>query len=701
ARFSGIGIMFANGIFGVDLDDIGDELADYQNGADDNVVGEFIHGLKSYAETSVSGAGIHILCKGQLPPGGRRRGKFEFYESGRCFIVTGQRCAAYKTIRDCSEAIKPLHDKYIGAAAGTAPTAGKKALQPLTLSDDELISLIQKSKQADLFSYLWAGSAEPAYPSQSEADMALCNILAFWTRKDAGRMDSLFRQSGLMRPKWDEKRGAKAYGSITVEAAIKNCSAVYEKPPKYQVFIGTAPSQQEKKPYKRYTFSDTGNAQRYRDRYHETLLYNYTAKAWMYYDEFKWVQDGTGQHKRLADEFIAAYRAGLQDYLDNLPLGGEAKNESMTYLANFHYLLSNKGKKNMLAEAAHMLQVQSAAFDRHAHLLNTQSGTVNLMTGELAGHSRLDMISKMAPCEYSDKGDTPRWTSFLDEIFGGDQELIRYIQKAVGYSLTGLTDERCAFFCFGTGRNGKSTLMNVLSDLLGDYAINIQPETIMARQRQAGPSSDIARLKGARFVTTSEPNEGARINEGLLKQLTGGDKVTASKKYENEFEFLPEFKLWMLTNHKPVIRGTDLGIWSRIHLIPFKVQIPEDQVDFRLKDKLREEMPGILAWAVEGCLLWRKEGLTKPAAVMAASGEYMTEMDVLSAFMDACCEDGGEADAGELFKAYIAWAKEGNEFVMSSTKFGRVSAFCCYSQINLSCPCVTKNKITGSRDSNG
>jgi putative DNA primase/helicase len=207
--------------------------------------------------------------------------------------------------------------------------------------------------------------------------------------------------------------------------------------------------------------------------------------------------------------------------------------------------------------------------------------------------------------------------------------------------------------------------------MLGDYAVNIQPETIMVRQAQAGPTSDIARLKGARFVTTVEPNEGARLNEGLIKQLTGGDKVTASKKYEDEFEFKPEFKLWMATNHKPVIRGTDLGIWSRIRLIPFKVQIPDEKIDRQLKFKLREEMPGILAWAVEGCLLWRREGLKQPQSVLEASREYRGEMDVLSAFIDACCMEGGETDAGDLFRAYIEWAKESNEFEMSSTRFGR------------------------------
>ena len=181
ARFSGIGFMFANGIFGVDLDDCGNEIEDYRNGIDDNIVGEFVHSLKSYTEYSVSGKGIHIICKGALPPGGRRRGAVEMYDAARYFIVTGERCAEYKTIRNCTEAIKPLHDKHIGGSSGTAPTTGIKLMLPLNLSDAEIIRMAEDSKQGAMFKDLWAGNYTPYYTSQSEADLTLCNILAFWT----------------------------------------------------------------------------------------------------------------------------------------------------------------------------------------------------------------------------------------------------------------------------------------------------------------------------------------------------------------------------------------------------------------------------------------------------------------------------------------------------------------------------------------
>ena len=182
--------------------------------------------------------------------------------------------------------------------------------------------------------------------------------------------------------------------------------------------------------------------------------------------------------------------------------------------------------------------------------------------------------------------------------------------------------------------------------------------------------SDIARLKGARMVTTVEPNEGMRLDEGLIKQLTGGDPVTARFQYSSEFEFTPEFKIWMATNHKPIIRGTDTGIWRRIHLIPFTVQIPEDKVDRNLPYKLRKELPAILRWAVDGYYLYKKEGLKKPAAVLSAISEYRREMDVISSFLSDCCTIGeGEIQSNQLYNAYCGWATDNGEYRMSHTKF--------------------------------
>jgi putative DNA primase/helicase len=670
-KFSGIGFMFANGYFGVDIDHAEDAIADLIGGGMDNIVAEFIHTLQSYAEYSVSGKGIHILCRGALPSGGRRRGNVEMYDSARFFVVTGNMAGEYADIACCTDRIKPLHEKYIGG--GQAPTTGPQNTAALSLTDDEILSLAGKSKLGKTFSDLYAGRWEAYFPSQSEADMALCNMLAFWTGRDEQMMDKLFRSSGLMRDKWQRRQAGSTYGAITVSKAALSCRNVYRPQPEYAVHISDAPPGQSEKA-KLYTFDDTGNAERFTDRFGESILYNYTAKKWMYYDGRRWMFDENGELKRMADEIVEEIRSGMQDYLDALPANSDVEEAQKEYARHAKQSRSSKAKTNMLTETQHRVPVNYAQLDRHPSLLCVPNGELNLKTGILQPYDTSHLITKIAHAEFAGKVDHPLWDKFLSEIFDGDKELIRYVQKAIGYSLTGLTQEHCAFFLYGTGRNGKSTFLDIITEMLGDHAVNIQPETIMLKQVSGGPTSDIARLKGARLVTTSEPNEGARLNEGLLKQLTGGDKVTAALKYENEFEYTPEFKLWMCTNHKPFIRGTDVGIWSRIHLIPFSVQIPDDKMDRQLKFKLRKELTGILAWAVDGCLLWQREGLRPPESVMAAGREYKTEMDVLASFLDDCCDEGGEAAAGELFRAYTTWAQQGNEYQMSSTKFGREMA---------------------------
>jgi putative DNA primase/helicase len=239
--------------------------------------------------------------------------------------------------------------------------------------------------------------------------------------------------------------------------------------------------------------------------------------------------------------------------------------------------------------------------------------------------------------------------------------------------MTGSIKEQIMFILYGNGRNGKSVFLETISNILGTYAKTIQASSIMVKQNNGGPNSDIARLAGARLVTSSEPNEGLRMDEGLVKQLTGGDKVVARQLYGKEFEFEPEFKLWLATNHKPIIRGTDDGIWRRIRLIPFTVQIPDDQVDKDLKYKLARESIGILNWAVDGALKWQQHGLHTPRVIESASEGYREEMDVLSQFVSEACDTGTEytINASQLYKLYKSWAEDNVQYQMSNTKFGR------------------------------
>lgn len=679
-KYSGIGFVFdgRSGYFGVDVDDIAGSVRDFQSGSADNIAGEFIMSLQSYTELSQSGNGVHIICKGKLPSGSRRRGNVEMYETGRYFVMTGNAITDYP-IADCTETVKPLHEKYLGgAAAKKFPNVPQKSLAGCTDSISERLEKARRSKHGKLFSDLMDGNFESCYASHSEADLALCNILVFWLGRNPDAVDSVFRTSGLMRDKWDRKQSGSTYGALTVQKAISECAAVYgEKnvPAKnYSVTVsadGTPHAETEDgSEVKLYTMDDTGNAQRMFDNYGGRLRYSYIEKSWYYWDERRWCKDVTGTVDRVADDSLTVMQSETELYrLIDEKNGGKNEMEKK-FLRHIKSSRSSKSKTAMKNELRHKVPALPGQFDRDKYALNTPDGIIDLRSGRIMPHDIEKYITKLCGTGLSE-ADCPVWKSFLDAVFGGDPEMIRYIQKAVGYSLSGSTSEQCVFFLYGTGRNGKSTFLDTVRAMLGNYAANAQPETIMVSPKSAGGArSDIARLKGTRFVTTVEPNEGMHLDEGLIKQLTGGDPVTTRFQYSSEFEFVPEFKIWMATNHKPIIRGTDTGIWRRIHLVPFGVQIPESKVDRSLPLKLRKELPAILKWAVDGYALYKSEGLRLPSAALNAVNDYRREMDVVSAFISACCTVGGGSEqSSALYAVYCKWASDNNEYKMSHTRF--------------------------------
>lgn len=662
-RFDGIGFMFANGYFGVDLDHCTDNL---------DFCDEFVETLQSYAEYSKSGSGIHIICKGELPAGSRRRGNVEMYSSGRYFICTGNVYnPKYTEVVDCTEAIKVLHSKYLPS---DTPKIAQRQVQEISMDDQEVVDKARNCKSGYLFNMLFQGNWQGVYSSQSEADLALCNQLAFWTQRNEAQMDRIFRSSGLMRPKWDEKRSGKTYGAITIGKACANCVEVYE-PRKYDdgkdlafaLFRDGGVGVET--PKKQYDMTDTGNAHRLYDKFGDIIRYSYNRKKWYFWDGKLWRIDDSGEIKKLADIICEDIKQEAFREPDEKTQADLLKWASKTS--------SSKGKEAMIKECQHLDGVPASPddFDAYVDYVNCQNGIVNLRNGALIPHESNFMMSKICCSEYDQSGKEPKlWLSFLDDVTKGNKDLQEYIQRCVGYSLTGSNSEQCAYFLYGVGNNGKSTFLDTISDLFGGYSANVQPETIMLKKfGDSGAGSDIARLKSARFVTSEEPTEGVRLNEGLLKQLTGGSKITCRFLYGDEFEYTPEFKIWIATNHKPVIRGTDYGIWRRIKLIPFEVTIPKERVDKNLKYKLRKEFPQILRWAVDGCIKWRKFGLNDPDCVKVAVKEYKHEMDLLAGFLDECVEidydEKKRTPAQELYRAYSRWAKENREYEMSSKKF--------------------------------
>lgn len=668
-NFDGVGFMFAPPYFGVDLDHCLDNV---------DFCDEFVETLQSYAEISKSGAGIHIICKGELPDGARKRGGVEMYSKGRYFICTGNVYnRAYLEVKDCTDTVKVLHSKYLPT---NVPQVERTIYPVVELDDTEIIDRARNSRSGGLFNMLYEGSWQGLYPSQSEADLALCTMLAFWTGKDAEKIDRIFRGSGLMREKWDKRRGADTYGNTTINKAIAGCSDVYHGQDSDASLAlaffrggassGTAAAITPAK-NKVYDMTDTGNAQRLYDRFGHQLRYSYNRKKWYFWTGKQWILDEMGEVKKLADEICEDLKKEAWNTQDE-----DLQEQAFKFARK---TASSSSKEAMVKECQHLRDIPAAPddFDAYTDYLNVQNGIVNLRNGELMPHDSNFMMSKICGAEYHPDAAEPRlWIQFLRDVTNGDAELMRYIQKCIGYSISGSNREQCAYFLYGIGNNGKSTFLDTISDLLGSYASNTNPETIMMQGRGGNSnaaSGDVARLKSARFVTSEEPPEGVRLNEGLLKQLTGGSKVTCRFLYGDEFEYIPEFKIWMATNHKPIIRGTDVGIWRRIKLIPFEVNIPGDKVDKNLKWKLRKEFPQILKWAVDGCLMWQAEGLDMPGAVEEATKEYKQEMDLIAGFVDQCITvdylNGEQIMASDLFAVYSRWAKTNNEWEMSSKKF--------------------------------
>lgn len=313
------------------------------------------------------------------------------------------------------------------------------------------------------------------------------------------------------------------------------------------------------------------------------------------------------------------------------------------------------------------IKVSDDELDTDNYLFNVNGITLNLKNGKGFPPEPTNLITKRSKFIYDKDAKCPTWDMFLLQIFNKDTDLIRFVQKAMGYSLSGDVREQCLFILWGTGANGKSTFLNVLQELFGDYACTTGTETFMKKTSEQ--SNDLARLKGIRLVTTTEVEQGKALSESLIKQITGGDEITARFLYGEYFSFKPTFKIFMATNHKPKIRGADNGIWRRIKMIPFTVTIPAEQRDKTLTEKLIAENSGILNWLIQGYALWRKEGLNEPEAIRDANEEYRMDMDAVGTFVNDCFD----LDASMrwrlpnqmLYQTYIKWCNANNERVMS------------------------------------
>lgn len=341
------------------------------------------------------------------------------------------------------------------------------------------------------------------------------------------------------------------------------------------------------------------------------------------------------------------------------------------------YASSRRGieHEQKLARSEPGVPIAAKTFDADPWLLNCANGVVDLREGTLAPHDPELYLTKLAPVKFIKGADCPRWRKFVAEIMGDDQDLIDYLQRLVGYSLTGCVNEHILPICYGTGGNGKSVFLNTIHALLGgDYAIKAAPDLFMAK-KGAHPT-ERADLFGKRLVTSIEANEGQRLDEAWVKEATGGDVIRARRMHENFWEFAPTHKVWLAVNHRPEVRGGDMGIWRRLQSIPFEVQFSEGTADKDLPLKLLAELPGILNWAVMGCIMWRENGMETPEKVMTATKDYRDEQDVIGQFIKECCivnrsDVKVRITSAKLYAVYQKWTEDSGEKTLSKTAFGR------------------------------
>lgn len=423
-----------------------------------------------------------------------------------------------------------------------------------------------------------------------------------------------------------------------------------------------------------YNFSDVGNAERLVAIYGKNLRYSPNRGKWLVWNGKYWKPDDDGQVERLAQAVVKK----IQIAGNELEGDSEELQDYKAAIKKFVLRSESDGRLKAMVNQARIMKgipVSMEEMDRDKFLLNLNNGTLDLHTGRLHKHRREDNITRIVKIDYKSKADCPNWKEFINTIFDGDTELMDYVQKAVGYTLTGATTEQCFFMLYGNGANGKSTFLHAISEIMGDYEEAIRGKTIMKKVNNDGATGDLAKLQGKRYVVCSELNEGDSFDEDLIKQLTGGEDTIAVRfMYAEEFKMRPQMKLWIGTNEKPKIKGTSHGVWRRPRLIPFLHTFSDEEKNENFFEEcIRPELPGILKWAVEGCLKWQTEGLAAPEKVKLANEEYRGEMDVMAMFLDECCLVGEQYTCSitSLYDVYCKWCQDNRVHELSSILFGK------------------------------
>lgn len=597
-NYDGIGMMVADGFSAIDIDHciVNGELTDMAK--------DIIDTVDSYTETSPSGNGIRIVIRTDTLEYdkdkyyiNKRKLGLEMYISGKTskFVTLTGNAIIECDVMERSEKVLDMLNKYM-----KKDTVKSKSMDNAKsyLSDDSVIQIASTAINGSKFKKLWIGDISD-YSSNSEADMALCSILAFYCGGNAEQMDRLYRNSKLYREKWERND----YRENTIKTAISGCHSFYTPiriDPTVADFNEIAIKLDELKILEnnRYAKNDIGFGRLFADVFRDKAHYVEDRKKWFVFTGEHWESDNAGLR-------ITELGKDLADGLFVYASKTEDENKRKTLLNWCGKWTTRKNRDIYIREAQSIYPMKMLHFDTNPFLFNCKNCTLDIRSGECHEHTPKDYITKISPVVYDQTAQSVRWNTFIDEIMSGDKEKAKYLQKSLGYSLTGDTTYECMFFFYGeTTRNGKGTLVESILPVMGDYGITVRAETLAQKTKtdSHAPSEDIARLEGKRFANISEPGKGMLLNSSKIKNMTGNDTLNARFLNENSFDFKAQFKLYVNTNYLPIINDMTLFSSNRIIIIPFNRHFEAEEQDRSLKKKFKEPktQSAILNWLIDG-----------------------------------------------------------------------------------------------------
>jgi putative DNA primase/helicase len=686
---TGIGFVLGDGIMGIDLD----AVRDPHTGTLEPAAQAIVDRLDTYTEVSPSGTGVKLLLRGTVPQGRKRPADgidVEIYPFARYFTITGHRHPGTPPEVAVADEARTAEVMRLWEQMGPRTSQPQPEIPSPSVvngcyspTDNEVIEAGRRACNG--FAALWDGDSSKHGGDESAGDQGLANHLAWLCGPNGhGQVRRLMMQSGRRRPKFEthktyldrtigkayeggrdfyEWRQAAGHRMSVVDApAVENTSALVVAPA--SAVCGPAVLTDFT------TLTDEGLALRLVAEARGTIRYLADQGVWLNWTGTHWERD-----KNALGATRIARSVGTMLWREVRLLPHEQVNAPMV---NFARLASSRKSVDAmvaLARSDASIETRSKYLDADSYLLNCRNGTLDLRTLDLRPHNPDDLLTKVAGVDFDPVASRPRWDRFVDEVTCGDRELARFLQRSFGVALSGDVSCEAVWIHHGDGANGKSTALDVISAILGDYAGTVAADALLVNPRahEKERALVVGTMFGKRLTVTQENDAGLRLSEGIVKQLTGRDTVQARFLHNDPFDVSPTWHPHLVVNHKPVIRGTDLGIWRRVHLVPWAATFGGDKRDDGLRGKLMAEASGILNWLVKGFMDYRDCGLSSPEAVKAATSEYRQESDRFGEWLTDYCEADPRAitPSTELYASYRAWCEETGDYCQNVTAFGR------------------------------